>query len=131
MLAVVYSSLNAGNGTRRILSLSDEITELKLQGLQDRRQIMILREEKRRLDATIASHEAVLSMADRARVEAEARSLLSPPEVVNNSRPASIETYPCTILPVSFDTRYPSVFRLMLLVKYYYYYSFRSACLLF
>lgn len=79
-----------------------------MQGLQDRRQIMILREEKRRLDATVASHEAVLTMADRARVEAETRLLLSAPEASDNRKLESTDkrqASSCSVLPVSFDTR--------------------------
>lgn len=69
---------SAGNSTtRRMLSLCDEVAALKLQSLQDRRQVLMLREGTRRLETTVASHEAVLAAADRARVEAETRLLLN------------------------------------------------------
>ena len=70
--------LFAGNSTtRRMLSLCDEVAALKLQSLQDRRQVLMLREGTRRLETTVASHKAVLAAADRARVEAETRLLLN------------------------------------------------------
>lgn len=76
------------NAPQKIFSLGEEVVALKLQTLQDRRQIVMLREEKRRLDTIISSHEVVLATADRARVEAETRLLLNTPEIADKSEPA-------------------------------------------
>lgn len=72
-----------------MLSLSEDVTALKLQTLQDKRQIMLFRENKRRLEATIASHEAMLAAADCARVEAETRLLLGTTETIDGNRRCS------------------------------------------
>ena len=60
---------------------------MKLQAIQGKYQITTLQEEKRRLNATVLSRETVLTKADRARVEAEAR-LIS--DVSGRGRPLSI-----------------------------------------
>ena len=67
----------ASTGSRRLQSFGEEVTALKLQRLQDQREISMLREENRCLKTTVASHEAVLTLADRARVEAETCVLLN------------------------------------------------------
>ena len=66
-----------------MLLLSEDITALKLQALQDKHQIMFFQENRRRLEATIASHGAMLITADCARVEAETRLLLGDTETAN------------------------------------------------
>lgn len=48
--------------------------------MHDQRQIVMLREEKRRLKAALNSNQAVLAAADYARVEAETRLLIGASE---------------------------------------------------
>jgi len=59
--------------------LIEEVATLKLQSLQDRRRILSLQQSRQQAEAMLASHEAMLSIADRARVEAETCVLLGVP----------------------------------------------------
>jgi len=72
-LCLTGSLASQGDTFRRIVSLNEEVKALKLQAIQGKYQITTLQEEKRRLNATVLSRETVLTKADRARVEAEAR----------------------------------------------------------
>lgn len=62
--------------THRILSLSNELTALKLEALNNTHEILLLREERRRLNTLVSSHDAVLCHADHARIKAETCLLL-------------------------------------------------------
>jgi hypothetical protein len=72
---------SAGVAARRLISLSEDIRAVRIQALNDRRELKSLREEKRRLDTALVASEDKLSATDRARVEAETRALLEAPAI--------------------------------------------------
>ena len=71
--------------TNAVLPFSQEIAACKLQILQDRRQINLLREKHRHFEATLMSQEAMISAADYARVGAETRLLVRMSKDANES----------------------------------------------
>ena len=94
--------------------LIEEVATLKLQSLQDRRRILSLQQSRQQAEAMLASHEAMLSIADRARVEAETCVLLGvptqPDETLAWVQQSHMRTVRCIVkLPRSYVTQVPWV----------------------